>query len=71
MILKKKSQLQTNNVTIEQAEPMALSKGCLPQFAKLKGDLLYKLQKDEKESKEDGEVEVDKDFGRKQENQEY
>jgi hypothetical protein len=33
------------------------------EFAKLKGDLLCKLQKDEKESKEDGEVEVDKDFG--------
>jgi protein involved in polysaccharide export with SLBB domain len=70
-IAKIKSQLQTNNVTIEQAEPMALSKGMsASEFAKLKERLAMQATKSDavkKESKEDGEVEVDKDFGRKQE----
>ena len=36
-IAKIKAQLQTNNVTIEQAEPMALAKGMpATEFAKLK-----------------------------------
>jgi hypothetical protein len=29
-ISKIKKQLQSNNVTIDQAEPMVLAKGCLP-----------------------------------------
>ncbi len=72
-IAKIKAQLQTNNMTLEQVEPMALAKG-MPanEFAKLKERLaMPSLQKGElkKGTKEDEQEEIDQkdNFGRKQE----
>jgi protein involved in polysaccharide export with SLBB domain len=67
-IVKIKSQLQINNTTIEQAEPMALAKGMsASEFAKLKTRLTAQTggasaQKGDAESKSEKE-----NFGRKQE----
>lgn len=71
-IAKIKTQLQTNNVTIEQAEPMALSKGMpASEFAKLKERLAMPASaKDlvKKDSESDGDAKEKQDaFGRKQE----
>lgn len=73
-IAKIKSQLQSNNVTIEQAEPMALAKGMpASEFAKLKERLAMpatKIDVVKKDSKEDDESKdkvLEKDSGRKQE----
>jgi protein involved in polysaccharide export with SLBB domain len=74
-IAKIKTQLQTNKVTIEQAEPIALSKGMpASEFAKLKERLAMPAAKTElvkEDNKEDNEDEGDNkkkdDFGRKQE----
>jgi protein involved in polysaccharide export with SLBB domain len=72
-IAKIKAQLQTNNVTIEQAEPMALAKGMsASEFAKLKerlampGSKKQELKKNGKEDDEDDKESKD-NFGRKQE----
>ena len=71
-IAKIKAQLQTNNVTIEQAEPMALAKGMsASEFAKLKERLAMPVTKTDvvkKDSKDDDEDKgLEKEFGRKQE----
>ena len=71
-ISKIKTQLQTNNVTIEQAEPMALAKGIsASEFAKLKERLAMPVTKTDvvkKDSKDDDEDKgLEKEFGRKQE----
>ena len=71
-IAKIKAQLQTNNVTIEQAEPMALAKGIsASEFAKLKERLAMPVTKTDvvkKDSKDDDEDKgLEKEFGRKQE----
>ena len=71
-ISKIKSQLQANNVTIEQAEPMALAKGMsASEFAKLKERLAMPVSKSGTVKKEEDEGKVDteleKDSGRKQE----
>ncbi|MFV5698721.1 SLBB domain-containing protein [Flavobacterium sp. ZT3R17] len=74
-VAKIKTQLQTNNVTIEQAEPMALAKGMpASEFAKLKERLAMPATKNEVVKKEiDKTDEVEDDvrkadaFGRKQE----
>jgi protein involved in polysaccharide export with SLBB domain len=70
-IAKIKTQLQTNNVTIEQAEPMALAKGMpAAEFAKLKERLAMPATKTElvkKDNKEDDATEKEDAFGRKQE----
>lgn len=71
-IAKIKSQLQANNVTIEQAEPMVLAKGMSAnEFAKLKARLAMPVAKKTAVLK-DGEKESDtkdsqNEFGRKQE----
>jgi protein involved in polysaccharide export with SLBB domain len=66
-ISKIKIQLQSNNLTIDQAEPMALSKGMsAAEFAKLKERLAMQAISGDV-IKKDGKVEVDRDFGRKQE----
>lgn len=67
-ILKIKTQLQTNNVSIEQAEPMALAKGMSEtEFAKLKARL--NMQTGSVLAKRGDEASKDQkeDFGRKQE----
>ena len=74
-IAKIKIQLQTNNVTIEQAEPMALSKGMsATEFAKLKERLAMSatpsavVKKDKNDSdSEDSATDKEDAFGRKQE----
>ncbi|MDI6034471.1 SLBB domain-containing protein [Flavobacterium sp. LB2P84] len=70
-IAKIKTQLQTNNVTIEQAEPMALAKGMsAAEFAKLKERLAMPVTKTElvkKDNKEDDDDEKADAFGKKQE----
>lgn len=70
-IAKIKMQLQTNNVTIDQAEPMALAKGMpAAEFAKLKERLAMPATKTElfkKDNKEDDDTEKEDAFGRKQE----
>jgi protein involved in polysaccharide export with SLBB domain len=70
-ISKIKTQLQSNNLTIDQAEPMAMSKGMsAAEFSKLKERLAMQAAKGDEVKKEiinDGELEVDKRFGRKQE----
>ncbi|WP_338646143.1 SLBB domain-containing protein [Flavobacterium sp. KS-LB2] len=71
-ISKIKAQLQANNVTIEQAEPMALAKGMsASEFAKLKERLAMPVSKSGTVKKEEDEGKVDteleKDSGRKQE----
>jgi protein involved in polysaccharide export with SLBB domain len=70
-ISKIKTQLQSNNLTIDQAEPMAMSKGMsAAEFSKLKERLAMQAAKGDEIKKEiiyDGELEVDKGFGRKQE----
>ena len=71
-ISKIKAQLQANNVTIEQAEPMALAKGMsASEFAKLKERLAMPVSKSGTIKKEEDEGKVDteleKDSGRKQE----
>jgi protein involved in polysaccharide export with SLBB domain len=70
-IAKIKIQLQTNNVTIDQAEPMALAKGMpAAEFAKLKERLAMPATKTElvkKDNREDDATEKDDAFGRKQE----
>ena len=71
-ISKIKTQLQTNNLTIEQAEPMALAKGMsASEFAKLKERLAMPVTKTDvvkKDSKDDDEDKgLEKEFGRKQE----
>ncbi|MDI5950758.1 SLBB domain-containing protein [Flavobacterium yafengii] len=70
-IVKIKTQLQTNNVTIEQAEPMALAKGMsAAEFAKLKERLAMPVTKTElvkKDNKEDDDDEKADAFGKKQE----
>lgn len=68
-IAKIKSQLQANNVTIEQAEPMALAKGMsASEFAKLKGRLAMPASKKEELQKEGSDAKESQiDSGRKQE----
>ncbi|WP_348810457.1 SLBB domain-containing protein [Flavobacterium maritimum] len=71
-IAKIKAQLQSNNITIEQAEPMALGKGMqASEFAKLKERLAMPAVKSEvikKDNKEDEDGNGKEDgFGRKQE----
>ena len=73
-VAKIKTQLQTNNVTIEQAEPMALAKGMpASEFAKLKERLAMSgtksdtVKKDSKEDDEGKDKGLDKESGRKQE----
>jgi protein involved in polysaccharide export with SLBB domain len=70
-ISKIKTQLQANNVTIEQAEQMALAKGMpAAEFAKLKERLAMPATKTElvkKDNKEDDDSEKEDAFGRKQE----
>ena len=73
-IAKIKSQLQSNNVTIEQAEPMALSKGMpASEFAKLKERLAMPLtksdtvKKDISQDDEDDDKEIGRKSARKQE----
>ncbi|MFV8346769.1 SLBB domain-containing protein [Flavobacterium sp. ZB4P13] len=73
-IAKIKAQLQTNNVTIEQAEPMALAKGMpASEFAKLKERLAMPatktdvVKKDRKDDDEDKDKGLEKESGRKQE----
>jgi protein involved in polysaccharide export with SLBB domain len=80
-IAKIRSQLQTNNVTIDQAESMALSKGMSAiEFAKLKTRLALpsatkgisdkssaKKKNNKADSENNDENEDDVDFGRKQE----
>ena len=74
-IAKIKTQLQTNNLTIEQAEPMALSKGMsATEFAKLKERLAMSatpsavVKKDKNDSDSDASATDKEDsFGRKQE----
>jgi protein involved in polysaccharide export with SLBB domain len=68
-IAKIKVQLQTNNVTVEQAEPMALAKGMpASEFAKLKLRLEENSTSSNLDKKEDqkGEIEA-KELTRKQE----
>lgn len=70
-IAKIKAQLQSNNMTIEQAEPMALAKGMpASEFAKLKERLaMPATAKDlvKKDSESDGDAKEKQDaFGRKQ-----
>ena len=60
-IAKIKAQLQTNNVTIEQAEPMALAKGMsASEFAKLKETLAMPGSR-KRESKKNGKEEDEDD----------
>ncbi|WP_035668027.1 SLBB domain-containing protein [Flavobacterium sp. 83] len=68
-IAKIKTQLQTNNVTIEQAEPMALGKGMSEsEFAKLKLRLEGNSNSSNLDKKEDQKVEIEaKELTRKQE----
>ena len=71
-INKIKAQLMSNNMTIEQAEPMALSKGMsASEFAKLKARLAMPNSKKDnlkKGNENEGEDEnTKKDYGRKQE----
>ncbi|MDI6046669.1 SLBB domain-containing protein [Flavobacterium yafengii] len=70
-IAKIKTELQTNNVTIEQAELMALEKGMpAAEFAKLKERLAMPVTKTElvkKDNKEDDDDEKADAFGKKQE----
>ncbi|RKS13318.1 SLBB domain-containing protein [Flavobacterium sp. 120] len=72
-IAKIKAQLQTNNMTLDQVEPMALAKGMpASEFTKLKERLaMPSLQKGElkKGTKEEEQEEIDQkdNFGRKQE----
>ncbi|MFV5692489.1 SLBB domain-containing protein [Flavobacterium sp. LT1R49] len=71
-IAKIKTQLQTNNVTIEQAEPMALAKGMsAAEFAKLKERLAMPVTKTELIKKDNKEDDDDDEkaaaFGKKQE----
>ncbi|MFV8335283.1 SLBB domain-containing protein [Flavobacterium sp. RSP29] len=70
-IAKIKTQLQTNNVTIEKAEPMVLAKGMpAAEFAKLKERLAMPATKTElvkKDNNEDDDTEKEDAFGRKQE----
>ncbi|TDE41752.1 sugar transporter [Flavobacterium rhamnosiphilum] len=71
-IAKIKAQLLTNNVTIEQAEPMALAKGMsASEFAKLKERLAMQATKTDVVKKdrddEDKDKGLEKEFGRKQE----
>ncbi|MFV5685822.1 SLBB domain-containing protein [Flavobacterium sp. GB2R13] len=72
-IVKIKTQLQSNNVTIEQAEPMALAKGMsASEFAKLKERLAMPATKNEAVKKETDKTDEDDSrktdtFGRKQE----
>jgi protein involved in polysaccharide export with SLBB domain len=74
-IAKIKTQLQTNNVTIEQAEPMALAKGMpASEFAKLKERLAMPATKNgvvkkeiDKTDEEEDDVKKADAFGRKQE----
>ncbi|MDI1307240.1 MAG: polysaccharide biosynthesis/export family protein, partial [bacterium] len=70
-IVKIKTQLQSNNVTIEQAEPMVLAKGMsASEFAKLKERLAISSKKEgvKKGISEDEQTDDEKDdFGRKQE----
>ena len=73
-IAKIKTQLQTNNVTIEQAEPMALGKGMpASEFAKLKERLAMPetksdiVKKDITQDDEDNDSEIGKKSARKQE----
>ena len=71
-IAKIKTQLQSNNMTIEQAEPMVLAKGMSStEFAKLKARLAMPVTKKTLTLKEGEKESDDKDsqneFGRKQE----
>ncbi|MBG6109872.1 protein involved in polysaccharide export with SLBB domain [Flavobacterium sp. CG_9.10] len=73
-IAKIKTQLQTNNVTIEQAEPLALGKGMpASEFAKLKERLAMPetksdiVKKDITQDDEDNDTEIGKKSARKQE----
>ncbi|TDE51312.1 SLBB domain-containing protein [Flavobacterium sp. GT3P67] len=69
-IAKIKAQLQTNNVTIEQAEPMALAKGMsASEFAKLKERLAMPATKTDvvKKDRDDEDKGLEKESGRKQE----
>lgn len=70
-IAKIKTQLQANNVTIEQAEPIALAKGMpAAEFAKLKERLAMPATKTElvkNDYKEEDGTEKEDAFGRKQE----
>jgi protein involved in polysaccharide export with SLBB domain len=73
-IVKIKTQLEANNVTIEQAEPMALSKGMSAgEFSKLKARLAqFETKKDPSKDtakdleKDSSEKSRKKEFGRKQ-----
>lgn len=66
-ITKIKTQLQANNTTIEQAEPMALAKGMsASEFAKLKARLSA-LSTTPKQSNKDNEGAKNQELGRKQE----
>jgi protein involved in polysaccharide export with SLBB domain len=68
-IAKIKAQLQTNNLTIEQAEPMALAKGMpASEFAKLKLRLEANSNSSNLDKKDDLKVEMEaKELTRKQE----
>lgn len=68
-IAKIKAQLQTNNLTIEQAEPMALAKGMpASEFAKLKLRLEGNSSSSSFDKKDDQKVEMEaKELSRKQE----
>ena len=66
-ITKIKTQLQANNTTIEQAEPMALAKGMsASEFGKLKARLSA-LSTTPKQSNKDNEGAKNQELGRKQE----
>ncbi|NGY37413.1 sugar transporter [Flavobacterium sp. XN-5] len=69
-IVKIKTQLQSNNLTIDQAEPMALSKGMpASEFAKLKKRIegLTILNKEAVKTDKEGQKESNDEYGRKQE----
>ena len=67
-IAKIKTQLQSNNMTIEQAEPLVLAKGMsVTEFAKLKGRLAMNATKKEVQTQGSDDKETQKDLGRSQE----
>ena len=67
-IAKIKTQLQSNNMTIEQAEPLILAKGMSAnEFAKLKGRLAMNATKKEAQTQVSDDKGTQKDLGRSQE----